>query len=117
MSGLPASLVVSQEAAMRLMNLSIAIGAVAVLLAFVGAGAVTGAAREPANAVLKSESFDRDPGWEGRNNRLLPRELPTVLQDFGYSKTGFAGKAPGEMGGQVTRASEPAYYADRIGPR
>src|SRR5581483_8810931 len=41
---------------------------------------------------------------------------PTVVQDFGYSKTHFAGQAAGELGGRVTRASAPAYYADKIGP-
>jgi hypothetical protein len=66
---------------------------------------------------IKSESFDRDPGWEGHNNRIVPRELPSIVQDFGYSKTNFAGKAVGEMGGQVWRASEPAFYAARIAPR
>jgi hypothetical protein len=65
---------------------------------------------------LKSEFFDKDPGWEGHNNRIVPERVPTVTQDFGYSKTNFAGKAAGELGGQVTRASEPAYYADKIGP-
>src|SRR5207237_6771973 len=30
--------------------------------------------------------------------------------------TNFGGKAAGELGGQVTRAAEPAYYADKIGP-
>lgn len=72
---------------------------------------------EPANAGMKSESFDREPGWEALNNRVVPREYPTVIQDFGYSQTSHAGKAPGEIGGQVWRASEPAYYADKIGPR
>jgi hypothetical protein len=66
--------------------------------------------------VLKIESFDRDPGWEGHNNHIVPQHVPTVTQDFGYSKTNLAGQAAGELGGQVTRASEPAYYADRIGP-
>src|SRR4030095_10997743 len=36
--------------------------------------------------------------------------------DFGYSKTNFAGKEKGELGGQIQRAAEPAYYADKIGP-
>src|SRR5579883_892551 len=74
-------------------------------------------ADDGSRTVQRRQSFDRDPGWEGYNNRLLPANLPTVAQDFGYSRTGFAGKAAGEMGGTVTRASEPAYYADRIGPR
>src|SRR5262245_13055010 len=71
---------------------------------------------EPARSVLKSESFDRDPGWEAHNNRIVPKAYPTIVQDFGYSKTNVAGKAAGELGGQVWRASEPAYYADKIGP-
>ncbi|MBL7041851.1 MAG: hypothetical protein ISR77_24665 [Pirellulaceae bacterium] len=67
--------------------------------------------------VLKTERFDRDPGWESHNNRIVPKEYPTVTQGFGYSETNFAGKATGEMGGQVWRASEPAYYGDRIRPK
>lgn len=63
----------------------------------------------------KTESFDRDPGWEGHNNRIVPKKYPTIVQDFGYSKTHFAGNAGGEIGGQVWRASEPAYYALKIG--
>src|SRR4051812_3816456 len=65
---------------------------------------------------LKSESFDTNPGWEGHNNRIVPDRVPTVTQDFGYSPTNFVGKAAGELGGRVTRASEPAFYADKIGP-
>jgi hypothetical protein len=76
-----------------------------------------GRADEPAKPALKSESFDKDPGWEAHNNRIVPERVPTVTQDFGYSKTKFAGKAAGEMGGHVTRASEPAFYADKIGPK
>src|SRR5262249_10740830 len=75
-----------------------------------------GRAGDLPQTALKSESFDMDPGWEGHNNRVVPQRVPTVTQDFGYSRTNFAGRALGELGGQVTRASEPAYYADRIGP-
>ena len=50
---------------------------------------------------LKTEPFDHDPGWEGRNNRVIPKEYLTVVQAFGYSQTHFAGAAAGEMGGQV----------------
>ncbi|HEY7156558.1 MAG TPA: hypothetical protein VH575_21500 [Gemmataceae bacterium] len=76
-----------------------------------------GRAEEQPRTVLKTEHFDRDPGWEGHNNRIVPERVPTVTQDFGYSKTHFAGQAAGEMGGHVTRASEPAYYADKIDPK
>ena len=78
--------------------------------------AALGRGADPAKPVTKSESFDRDPGWEGHNNRIVPARLPTVVQDFGYSKTSFAGREKGELGGRITRASEPAYYADKIGP-
>lgn len=71
--------------------------------------------QERSEVALKTEAFDRDPGWEGHHNRIVPKEYPTVVQDFGYSKTHFAGKATGELGGQVWRASEPAFYAARIG--
>src|SRR5688500_17548198 len=69
----------------------------------------------PAARAMKSQSFDRDSGWDAHNNRIVPKEYPTVTQDFGYSQTNVAGKAAGEMGGQVHRAAEPAFYADKIG--
>jgi hypothetical protein len=64
--------------------------------------------------VIKTEHFDKDPGWEGFNNRVVPAKLVTVTQDFGYSPTNFAGKEKGEIGGRVQRAGKPAYYADKI---
>ena len=79
--------------------------------------AATGAADDSAKTSLKIERFDKDPGWEGHNNRIIPDHSPTVVQDFGYSKTKFAGNIQGELGGQVMRASEPAYYAEKIGPK
>jgi hypothetical protein len=87
----------------------IALTSIALLIAF---AAFT--ADQPA-APLKSQSFDQDPVWEGHNNHVVPKDVPMVVQDFGYSRTNIAGKAAGEMGGQVTRASEPAFYADNIG--
>lgn len=71
----------------------------------------------PTELVLKTESFDRDPGWEGMRNRLRPKEPAIVTQDFGWSKSNFAGNAPGEMGGRIARSVTPAYYGDRISPR
>jgi hypothetical protein len=70
---------------------------------------------QPTSAI-KSESFDTNPGWEGHNNHIVPDRSPTVTQDFGYSVTNFSGKVTGELGGRITRASEPAFYADKIGP-
>jgi hypothetical protein len=85
-------------------------------LVMVAVISVVSAEERPA-PVMKTESFDRDPGWEAHNNRVVPREYPTIVQDFGYSTTNFAGTAAGEMGGQVWRASEPAFYAAEIGSK
>jgi len=68
------------------------------------------AAAEP---VTKTELFDRDPRGDRANNR--PADLGDqpfeVRQDFGYSPTSHAGGEPGEMGGFVFAAAEPAWYA------
>src|SRR5436190_21715076 len=87
-------------------------------LALVLPVALSGRSGQDPAGPLKAESFDQDPGWEGHNNRLrvAPERAPEVTQDFGYRPTNFAGRAAGELGGLVTRASEPAHYADRIGP-
>ena len=70
-----------------------------------------------ANApALRTEHFDRDPCWEGHNNRIVPKNVKPVKQDFGWSATNFAGKAAGEMGGTIQRASKPASYAAALSP-
>jgi len=68
------------------------------------------------DARTKTERFDRDPGWEGVNNRATSPGRP-ITQNFGYSKTANAGGRPGEMGGLITPCGEAAYYAKRIPPR
>jgi hypothetical protein len=73
-----------------------------------------GIAQEPPKSALRTETFDADPGWEGHNNRVVPRTVPTVRQDFGYSKTHFAGRAEGEAGGIIQRSTTPASYAAEI---
>src|SRR6266566_4431307 len=78
---------------------------------------VAGHAAEPAKSVTKTESFDRDPGWDSYNNRIVPRKFRMISQDFGFSSTNIAGTATGEMGGWVWRASQPAFYGDKIEPR
>jgi hypothetical protein len=65
-------------------------------------------------AELKSESFDRDPGWEGHNNHIVPKNVLKVTQDFGFSATNIAGKAAGEIGGRIQRSTTPASYAAEI---
>jgi hypothetical protein len=64
----------------------------------------------------KKESFDRDPGWDGHQNRLSG-STREVAQDFGFSpSTSHAGKGPGEVGGRIQTAAEPAFYAKAIRP-
>ena len=65
---------------------------------------------------LRSEAFDRDPGWEGRNNRIVPKNALTVKQDFGYSATNIAGQTAGEIGGTIQRSTTPASYAAKLSP-
>ena len=56
------------------------------------------------------EAFDRDPGWDGHQNRIVRPE--TVRQDFGCSTdTAHAGGARGEVGGTIQPAAEAAYFA------
>jgi hypothetical protein len=64
--------------------------------------------------IQRTASFDRDPGWDGHNNRIATPAPRTVRQDFGYSRTAHAGGNVGEIGGFVSPAAEPAYYAKRI---
>jgi hypothetical protein len=63
----------------------------------------------------RSQSFDTDPRWDGHNNRPAgePRE---VVQDFGYSATKTSTATPGEIGGTITPAGEPAWYAAKLAP-
>ncbi|HUG94309.1 MAG TPA: hypothetical protein VML55_25995 [Planctomycetaceae bacterium] len=62
------------------------------------------------------QNFDRDPGWEGHNNRAAAPVPQAVRQDFGYSRTRHCGgDPPGELGGFLTPAAEPAWYAKRVG--
>jgi len=65
---------------------------------------------------LKTERFDRDPGWEEHNNRIVPKNAPKVQQDFGFSATNHAGQANGEMGGRIQRSTTLAAYAAALSP-
>jgi hypothetical protein len=65
-------------------------------------------------AAVKQEPFDRDPHWEGFNNRVTPKKIPTVVQDFGYRDSNVSGKERGEIGGKVWRSSTRASYAAKI---
>src|SRR5262245_3013780 len=65
-------------------------------------------------AAERTERFDKDPGWEGHNNRATELQPRKVRQDFGYSASAHAGGKPGELGGWITPAAEPAYYAKKL---
>jgi len=66
----------------------------------------------------KTETFDVDPGWDGRNNRALQPEPRQIVQNFGFDMSGSnAGGPAGEIGGFITPAGEPAYYGKVISPK
>ena len=65
-------------------------------------------------AAERFENFDKDPNWDGHNNRARSPEPRKIRQDFGYSATSHCGGTPGEVGGFITPAAEPAYYAKEI---
>jgi hypothetical protein len=80
----------------------------------IGMGEKCSRGAEVSASSLKSEAFDRDPEWEGHNNRVKPKKVPIVTQDFGYSSTHFAGETAGEIGGRIQRSTTPASYAAQI---
>jgi hypothetical protein len=68
-------------------------------------------------------SFDKDPNWDGHNNRTTYRTNNVRPRfDFGFSPTHFAGgKGAGELGGLFFRGDcrypqRLAFYGDRVGP-
>jgi hypothetical protein len=71
---------------------------------------------------MKTESFDRDPGWVGVNNRSARMLDPVrIRQDFGFSPdtahaSGGRPNEKGEMGGLLTPAGEVAFYGKAIEP-
>ena len=68
---------------------------------------------QTSNPGTKAEHFDQDPGWEGFNNRVHPAQLRGVVQDFGYIADASVQQAA-QIGGRVTRSSQPAYYAEAL---
>jgi hypothetical protein len=73
--------------------------------------------RKLQGAAERVEHFDEDPHWDSLNNRAATPKPRTIRQDFGYSKTNHAGGEVGEMGGFLSPAAEPAYYAKKISTR
>lgn len=60
------------------------------------------------------QRFDTDPRWDGLHHRADEPKPRTIRQDFGYSKPRHAGGEVGEIGGWISPAAEPAYYAKKI---
>lgn len=88
------------------------------VLGWVLAASALVAAQEAGPERMVREAFDRDPGWEGVRNRLLPDRLPAVRQDFGHRSSNLAeGKAPGEIGGAIQRSTTRAWFAMPISPK
>src|SRR5213594_2293059 len=67
--------------------------------------------------LLKTETFDTDPGWDGRNNRATDPAPRQIVQNFGFSSSSTnAGGPAGEIGGFIAPAGEPAFYGKVIAP-
>jgi hypothetical protein len=65
--------------------------------------------------LLKTENFDDDPLWDGHNNRATDPGPRQIVQNFGFDASSTnAGGPAGEIGGFITPAGEPAYYAKVI---
>lgn len=67
--------------------------------------------------LLKTETFDSDPLWEGLNNRATDPDPRQIVQNFGFDAAGSnAGGPAGEIGGYITPAGEPAFYGKVLAP-
>jgi hypothetical protein len=63
----------------------------------------------PARGGTRTQNFDTDPGWDGRNNRIRPTNPPEVNQDFGYDRSRRA------IGGEFCQTIRPAWYGKPVG--
>lgn len=59
------------------------------------------------------QDFNKDPGWEGVNNRVIGVGGPTIHQDFGWS---LGPEGLGAVGGEIWAGPTPASYGMPIGP-
>jgi hypothetical protein len=60
------------------------------------------------------QDFSRDPGWDHFQNRIVGTEMPAVIKDFGWRRTGHTG-GPGEICGLVENSRVKAYYERPLG--
>ncbi len=70
---------------------------------------------EQTGLVQVHEDFSRDPGWDNIHNRIVCKDCPTVVQDFGWRPTAHVGGRPGEIGGRVWQSRTPAFYGLPLG--
>ena len=68
------------------------------------------------STIQRYESFDADPGWDGRNNRLTALNQTIVRQRFGWRPSNLAGGEPGEIGGVVWWSARQASYGMPLNP-
>jgi len=62
-----------------------------------------------------TENFDKDPGWENYNNRVVCSDCPEITQNFGWSETNHNGDGVGELSGVIWRSTTPSSYAMPFG--
>lgn len=66
--------------------------------------------------LLKTETFDADPGWDGRNNRATDPGPRQIVQNFGFNSSSANAGGSAGIGGFITPAGEPAFYGKVITP-
>jgi hypothetical protein len=60
---------------------------------------------------VRTQTFDRNPGWDGRNNRAAPAEPQRVNQNFGYDPV------RQRIGGEFWQTLKPAWYGVSVGDK
>ena len=75
-------------------------GSVSVPLALTCVISTLAASTQGQTLLLKTATFDVDPGWDGHNNRASDPGPRQIVQDFGFSNSSTnAGGSAGEIGG------------------
>jgi hypothetical protein len=60
---------------------------------------------------VRTQQFDHDPKWDGRNNQTIPSEPQRVNQNFGHDA------ARGQIGGEFWQTLRPAWYGLPVGDK
>ena len=61
------------------------------------------------------QDFSRDPGWDHYQNRIVGTEMPAVVQDFGWRRTGLHRRRRARSAGASRTRGVQAYYAMPLG--